>query len=130
MTNVVPPIPAETFTEVERSEPFRRLKKRHRSFVLPVAALFLVWYFTYVLLADYAHEFMATPVFGNINVGLLFGLGQFVSTFAITTWYVVYANRNLDPLATEIREEIEERASRNPPNMARSGRASRRGHRP
>lgn len=129
MTNVVPPIPAETFTEVERSEEFRRLKKRHRSFVLPVAALFLVWYFTYVLLADYAHDFMATPVFGNINVGLLFGLGQFVSTFAITTWYVVYANRNLDPLATEIREEIEERASRDPRAMAQPGRSSRRGHR-
>jgi uncharacterized membrane protein (DUF485 family) len=121
MTNAVPEITAETFTAVERSDEFRQLKKRHRSFVLPVALLFLVWYFAYVLLADYAHDFMATPVFGNINVGLLFGLGQFVSTFAITTWYVVYANRRLDPLASSIREEIESAATR-PTN----GRARRR----
>jgi uncharacterized membrane protein (DUF485 family) len=112
MSNVVPDFTAETFTAVERSDEFRQLKKRHRSFVLPVALLFLVWYFVYVLLADYAHEFMATPVFGNINVGLLFGLGQFVSTFAITTWYVVYANRRLDPIASQIRDEIETAAVR------------------
>ena len=45
----------------------------------------MAWYFLYVLLADYAHDFMAKEVFGNVNVGLLFGLGQFVSTFTITT---------------------------------------------
>src|SRR3954464_9159008 len=95
------------YLAVEESPRFRELKRRHRSFVLPVAALFLVWYFVYVLLADYAHDFMATPVFGNVNVGLLFGLGQFVTTFAITMWYVFYANPLLDPLAYEIRTELE-----------------------
>jgi len=99
------------FIEAQQSEKFRTLKRRHRSFVLPVAALFLVWYAAYVLLADYAHEFMATPVFGNVNVGLLLGLGQFVTTFAITTWYVAYANRRLDPLADEIRTDLEAKES-------------------
>jgi uncharacterized membrane protein (DUF485 family) len=32
-------------------------------------------------------------------VGLLFGLGQFVTTFAITFIYARWANRELDPLA-------------------------------
>ena len=96
------------FEEVEQSEPFVRLKRRHRSFVFPLAIAFLLWYFAYVLLADYAHDFMSTPVFGNINVGLLLGLGQFVTTFAITTWYVSYANRRLDPLATEIRSGLDD----------------------
>jgi uncharacterized membrane protein (DUF485 family) len=107
MNSAVPPTSAETFTSIERSDEFRQLKKRHRSFVLPVALLFLLWYFAYVLLADYAHDFMATPVFGNVNLGLLLGLGQFVSTFAITTWYVMYANRRLDPAASAIRERAE-----------------------
>nr|WP_240034843.1 DUF485 domain-containing protein [Glaciihabitans arcticus] len=96
------------FEQVEQSEPFVRLKKRHRSFVFPLAIAFLLWYFAYVLLADYAHDFMSTPVFGNVNVGLLLGLGQFVTTFAITTWYVSYANRRLDPLATEIRAGLDD----------------------
>ena len=98
------------FQVTEQSERFQALKKRHRSFVFPVAVGFLVWYFAYVLLADYAHEFMATPVIGNINIGLLLGLGQFVTTFAVTTWYVSWANRRLDPLAEEIRADLEEAA--------------------
>ena len=68
---------------------------------------FLIWYFAYVLLAAFAPEFMATKVWGNINVGLLLGLAQFVTTFAITGWYVWYANRKLDPIAAEIRDELE-----------------------
>ena len=95
------------FQPTQQSERFQTLKRKHRGFVFPVAVLFLVWYFAYVLLAAYAKDFMATPVFGNVNVGLLFGLGQFVTTFAVTTWYVVYANRHLDPLADEIRADLE-----------------------
>ena len=95
------------FEATERSDRFQTLKRRHRSFVFPVAVAFLVWYFAYVLLADYAHEFMSTPVIGNINIGLLLGLGQFVTTFAITTWYVSWANRRLDPLAEEIRADLD-----------------------
>jgi uncharacterized membrane protein (DUF485 family) len=46
-------------------------------------------------------------VWGDITVGLLFGLGQFVTTFAITMAYVWYANRKLDPIAEEIRSDLE-----------------------
>jgi uncharacterized membrane protein (DUF485 family) len=98
--------PVTNFEQAHASEPFQRLKKTHRSFVFPLGLAFLVWYFAYVLLADYAHDFMSTPVIGNINVGLLLGLAQFVTTFAITTWYVSYANRRLDPVADDIRGHL------------------------
>lgn len=94
------------FQTVEQSERFQTLKRRHRSFVFPVAVAFLLWYFAYVLLAAYAKDFMATPVFGKVNVGLLFGLGQFVTTFGVTTWYVIYANRRLDPVAEQLRSDL------------------------
>lgn len=95
------------YVAVEESAPFTELKRRHRSFVLPLSIAFLAWYFAYVLLSSFAGEFMATPVWGHINVGLLLGLGQFVTTFAITMAYVSYANRRMDPLSKEIREELE-----------------------
>jgi uncharacterized membrane protein (DUF485 family) len=95
------------FEQVQSTERFQKLRKRHRSFVFPMAIAFLLWYFAYVLLADYAVGFMSTKVWGNINVGLILGLLQFVSTFAITGWYVSYSNRKLDPIAAEIRNEIE-----------------------
>ena len=95
------------FREVQSSPEFQELRKRQRSFIFPMAVVFLVWYFAYVLLADYAHDFMSTPVIGNINIGLILGLLQFVSTFGITMWYVSYANRRLDPISAEIRAELE-----------------------
>ena len=101
---------AVDFTEVQQTEQFKELRKRHRSFVFPMAVFFLLWYFAYVLLADYAHDFMATPVVGNVNIGIILGLLQFVSTFGITMWYVSYANRRLDPIAAKIRHELEEAA--------------------
>ncbi|MFJ3958649.1 DUF485 domain-containing protein [Arthrobacter sp. NPDC090010] len=98
---------AVDFQEVQATPEFQDLRRRHRSFVFPLAAFFLLWYFAYVLLADYAHEFMSTKLWGNINVGLVFGLLQFVTTFGITAWYVRYSNRTLDPIASSIRESIE-----------------------
>ncbi|WP_432482784.1 DUF485 domain-containing protein [Kineococcus esterisolvens] len=99
------------YEEVRDSPEFQALRRRFRRFVLPLSAFFLVWYATYVLLADYAHDFMSTRVGDtNITVGLLFGLGQFVSTFAITTAYVRWANRHFDPAAEELRERVEGRS--------------------
>ena len=95
------------FVAEQNSEEFQQLRKSHRNFVFPVAIGFLVWYFAYVLLAAYAHDFMSIKVWGNFNIGLILGLLQFVSTFGITTWYVSYANRKLDPQAAVIRARLE-----------------------
>jgi uncharacterized membrane protein (DUF485 family) len=97
------------YIEVERSPQFQDLKRRHRGFVFPFAVAFLLWYFAYVLLSSFATEFMAQRVWGDITVGLLLGLGQFVTTFAITMIYVSFANRVLDPRAERIRAELEAR---------------------
>lgn len=93
------------FGAIQQTERFQTLRRRHRSFVFPVLGLALAWYLVYVLLAGYAPDFMATPVFGRVNVGLLIGLGQVVTTFAITMAYVAFANRRLDPIAAEIRAD-------------------------
>lgn len=96
------------YQRVQRSEEFQALRRRFRNFVFPMTGLFLVWYFVYVLLANYAHDFMSTKVWGNITVGLLFGLGQFVSTFAITMIYARWANNRQDAVAERLRRHIEE----------------------
>lgn len=95
------------YIAVEESERFRGLKRMQRSFVFPLAVFFLLWYFAYVLLAAFAVDFMSQRVWGDITVGLLFGLGQFVTTFVITMAYVSFANRKLDPVSAEIREDLE-----------------------
>ena len=95
------------YVAVQHSPEFQDLRSRLRRFVFPMTAFFLVWYATYVLLGAFAHDFMATQVFGNVNVGLIIGLGQFLTTFVITGLYVRFANRELDPRSAAIREELE-----------------------
>jgi uncharacterized membrane protein (DUF485 family) len=96
-----------TYREVQQSPEFVELRRRFRRFVFPMAGLFLTWYFAYVLLADYAHGFMSTKVIGNITVALIFGFGQFVSTFLITMLYARWSAREFDPAAEQLREHIE-----------------------
>ena len=95
------------YEQVQESPEFADLRSRLRRFVFPMSVVFLAWYLAYVVLASYASGFMAIKVFGNINVGLIIGLLQFVSTFAITTIYVRYADKHLDPAAEKIRHQIE-----------------------
>lgn len=97
----------EEYREAQNSPEFTELRRRFRRFVVPMTVAFLVWYLLYVLLSNYAHDFMSTRVFGNVNIGLLFGLLQFVSTFLITQLYVRHAGRNTDPIADEMRERLE-----------------------
>jgi len=105
-TETAPPGGIDYIAE-ERTPQFLELKRKHRSFVFPLSAAFLIWYFVYVLLSSFAPEFMAQKVWGQITLGLILGLGQFVTTFAITMWYVSYANRHLDPLSARIRDDLE-----------------------
>jgi uncharacterized membrane protein (DUF485 family) len=97
------------YEEVQHSEEFEALRKRFRAFVFPMTALFLVWYAAYALLAIYAHDFMSQPVFGLVNVAMLFGLGQFVSTFVIAGLYVRWANKTFDPQADALRATVEKK---------------------
>ncbi len=111
-TDLPPASPTATasgqdFIAVQASPEFQDLRNRLRRFVFPMTAVFLVWYFLYVMLGAFAHDLMATKVWGNINIGLLIGLGQFVTTFLITFIYVRFATRELDPRAEAIRAELE-----------------------
>lgn len=99
---------AERALEIQGSAEFQELRKTLRRFVFPMTAFFLAWYGLYVVLGAFAHDFMAIKLLGNINVGLVLGLGQFVTTFVITGLYVRFANRELDPRAAAIRAEVEQ----------------------
>jgi|SRR5699024_2206780 len=96
----------ERYIAVQESEEFGNLRRTFRGFVFPVTAFFLAWYFLYVLLSMFAPGFMGIKLVGNINVGLVLGLGQFVTTFAITIAYVRWAGRVFDPRAESLAEQV------------------------
>jgi uncharacterized membrane protein (DUF485 family) len=98
--------PPDSYLAVENSPDFARLRRALRNFAFPLTVAFLVWYGLYVLLSAYARGFMSTKVVGNINVALIFGLLQFVSTFVIAWLYARYADSKLDPLAEQLRSRV------------------------
>jgi uncharacterized membrane protein (DUF485 family) len=108
VTTEVPSSSTDRYVAVQQSEEFGQLRKALRSFVFPMTVAFFLWYALYVLLSAYARGFMGVKLFGNINVALIFGLLQFVSTFLIAWFYSRYAAQKLDPIADKIRAELDQ----------------------
>jgi uncharacterized membrane protein (DUF485 family) len=96
------------YDEMHASPEFTELRKRYRGFVFPATVAFLTWYLLYVVLSNWAPDFMGHQLWGNINVALVFGLLQFVTTFLLAYVYSQYANRKLDPLAAQLQAEYEQ----------------------
>ena len=97
-----------SYERIAASEDFATLRKRHRSFAIPATLAFMAWYLLYVLLSNYADGFMSTRLIGNINVALVLGLLQFVTTFLIAYLYSRYSNKNLDPLAARLQGQYDD----------------------
>ncbi len=94
---------AGEFIAAQQSPEFQKLRRTLLTFVFPMTAFFLTWYGVYLVLGVFAPGFMGTKVWGNINAGLILGLLQFVTTFAITGLYIRFTNRKLDPAADVVR---------------------------
>ena len=97
----------EKFVEMQQSAEFGELRSSHRSFAFPLTVGFILWYLLYVLLSNYAGDFMGTKLFGNVNVALVLGLAQFLTTFLIAWWYSRHAAAHLDPKADAIKSRME-----------------------
>lgn len=95
------------YRDVQNSAEFAGLRRTLRGFVFPMTVAFFLWYALYVLLSAYARGFMSIKLIGNINVALLFGLLQFVSTFLIAWLYSRFAATKVDPVADKIGADLE-----------------------
>ena len=101
-------VAADEYRDIYDSPEFAELRSRFRKLVIPLTVGFLAWYFAYVLMATYKHEWMAHDVAGNFNRGFFFGLLQFVSTFLVAYVYAIRAEKEIDPLAEQLLKRFEE----------------------
>jgi len=90
------------YVELQQSPEFGELRKKFRGFVFPATVAFMTWYLLYVVMSNWAGDFMSTKVVGHINIALVFGVLQFVSTFLIAWLYGRYMNDKVDPIAREL----------------------------
>lgn len=98
----------EAYQRIHASDDFAELRKSYLSFVIPMTVAFMIWYLMYVFASNWAGGFMNHKVFGNINVALIWGLLQFISTFVIAWLYSRHSDNVLDPLSDKLKHEFEE----------------------
>ena len=96
------------YDRLHETAEFQELRRRFRRFAFPATVAFLVWYLLYVVLSNWATGFMGYKLVGNINVALVFGLLQFVTTFALAWAYARYMNRQVDPIARQLEERYDQ----------------------
>ncbi|WP_166349362.1 DUF485 domain-containing protein [Phytoactinopolyspora limicola] len=96
-----------TYLTIQSSDAFIQLRRRARRLIAALFTVFVGWFLATILLAGWAPDLFALEVAGNVNVGLLFVVGQILSTLLITAFYLRYARRWLDPLAERVRDEFE-----------------------
>ena len=93
------------YVELHQTPEFTELRAKFRRFVIPATVAFMAWYLLYVVMSNWATDFMDTKVVGNINVALVFGLLQFATTFLLAFFYSRYSTGRLDPLARKLDED-------------------------
>jgi uncharacterized membrane protein (DUF485 family) len=98
---------AVTATEaVGRDPEMVELENRHRRFVWPATAFFLVYYLALNVLAGTSPGLMGRKLFGQFTFGYLFALSQFLMAFIVAWVYSRWAASRIDPLATDLREKL------------------------
>lgn len=94
--------------ETQKSAEFQALRRKFRNFAFPLTAAFLVWYFGYILLTAFAREWVSTEIAPNINIAIVLGVLQFVTTFLIAWIYERYSSKHLDHASDAIRDKVNE----------------------
>jgi len=88
---------------------FQDLHRKKTVFLWGLMVFSVVFYFLLPVGAAYFQDLFRIKVFGPVNVGLLFALGEFVVAWAIAFIYARRANVEFDAQAAEIVAEFEKR---------------------
>ncbi|MEE1751641.1 DUF485 domain-containing protein [Streptomyces sp. SP18CS02] len=99
----------DIYREVQRSAAFQEVRGRYLRFVVPAGLAFFVWYLAYVVAATTAPGLMSRPVAGAVNVAMVAGLGQFLTTFLLTWAYARHARLHRDRAALDLRWAVFDR---------------------
>ena len=92
---------------VDQMDEFRLLLLAKRTFVVPATITFVVYYFALPVLVGYAPNFMATKVWGAVNIAYVFALSQFFMAWGIAWLYVIQA-RKFDEYGRKIMDRLKQ----------------------
>ena len=86
---------------------YRELKAKRTRLGWWLTLAMMVVYYGFILLVAFDKEFLSRRIGeGVMTVGIPIGFGVIVFTIAVTAYYVNRANREFDPLAEKVAEEV------------------------
>jgi uncharacterized membrane protein (DUF485 family) len=97
---------AVDWVAIEAHPRFQELHRRKSRFLWGLMAFSVLYYFLLPIGAAYWTELFRRPVFGSVNVGLVFALSEFVVAWLIAFVYSRRASRHFDAIAAEISRNL------------------------
>lgn len=94
--------------QVINSIEFKRLVKAKKTVSLTLALCELIIYFGFIWLIACKKEFIIQKISGDVNLGIILGVGVILFSWFLTGIYVIWANKIYDEKVTDIKEKIEE----------------------
>ena len=99
--------PVQPSRQVLESAEFRRLVAGRWRVSLVLTALLFILYYGYIILIATNRQLVSRPVSGATTAGILFATGVIAGAWMLTAAYVVWANRQYDPAAAQLRARAE-----------------------
>ena len=91
------------YTEIVKSEAFRKLMARKKSFILPASLFFLIFYFALPVMTSVS-DVLNQKAIGAISWAWLFAFAQFIMTWGLCSLYSRKAE-DFDRMVEHIRKE-------------------------
>ena len=87
---------------------YQKLKAKRTRLGWWLALAMMVVYYGFILLVAFDKEFLSRRIgSGVMTIGIPIGFGVIVFTIGITAYYVNRANREFDPLAERVADEVQ-----------------------
>lgn len=93
--------------KIAGSPEFKHLVALKKTFILPAFIIFFVYYFALPVAVGFAPKWMSALIVGDVTLGYLFALSQFV-VGGIIAWLYLGASAKFDALTSDILSNHEE----------------------
>jgi uncharacterized membrane protein (DUF485 family) len=92
---------------IATSREFKDLLALKKTFILPAFLIFFFYYFALPIAVGFAPKWMSAVVIGDVTIGLVFALSQFVIG-GIIAWLYLGASDKFDALTRDILKKHED----------------------
>lgn len=93
-----------TYSDIARSELFRKLMDKKKRFIIPMTLFFLAFYFTLPVLTSFSNVLNA-PAVGSITWAWVFAFAQFIMTWVLCSLYSKQSV-TFDAICEEIKDQV------------------------